>query len=303
MEVSVGEEKLREILARAKQRLLETRDKRVRPLTDDKILTSWNGLAVTALCKGYQVTGERRYLEAAIRNAEFVQRELFRDGALTHAYRQSVHSSGEFLEDYAYYIRGLIDLYESDNSGDNNRWLQFALILAEKAGQFMDADGAFYLRPDNQPDLIFRPKEETDGSMPAPGSVMLLNLLKLHRLTERKEMQEMAERGLRFLSGLLARYPSGMTSALFAVDFQLSRKIEIVIVGEGEVRDGMLAEAYKRFMPNRVIAFASHAQAEGPLFEGRKSSDGATRGYVCIDSVCSLPALTVEDFVKRLGEI
>ncbi len=303
LEVSVGETELKAIVARAKAKLLEARNKRVRPLTDDKILTSWNGLAVTALCKGYQVTGDKKYLEAAIANAEFVRRELYREGELTHAWRQSVHSTGAFLEDYAYYIRGLIDLYESDTLGDNSRWLHFAVELTDRAGQFMDADGYFYLRPDKQDDLIFRPKEETDGALPAPGSVMLLNLLKLHRITERREFLEMAQRGLRAISGQLARYPSGMTSALFAVDFHLSRKVEIVIVGDGEPRDGMLREAYKRFLPNRVIAFAKASQGNGPLFEGRQSTDGATRGYVCIDSVCSLPAMTVEDFAKRLSEI
>ncbi len=303
LEVSVGETELKAIVTRGKAKLLDARNRRVRPLTDDKILTSWNGLAVTALCKGYQVTGEKKYLEAAVANAEFVRRELYRDGKLTHAWRQSIHSSGEFLEDYAYYIRGLIDLYESDTLGDNSRWLSFVLELADKAAQFMDADGFFYLRPDKQDDLIFRPKEETDGALPAAGSVMLLNLLKLHRLTEKRELLDMAQRGLRAISGQLARYPSGMTSALFAVDFQMSRKIEVVIVGDGDTRDGMLSEAYKRFLPNRVIAFAPASGGKGPLFEGRLSTDGATRGYVCIDSVCSLPALTVEDFAKRLSEI
>ncbi len=303
LEVSVGETELKAVVTRAKAKLLEARNKRVRPLTDDKILTSWNGLAVTALCKGYQVTGDKKYLEAAIANAEFVRRELYREGKLTHAWRQSVHSTGEFLEDYAYYVRGLIDLYESDTLGDNSRWLHFAVELTDKAGQFMDADGYFYLRPDKHDDLIFRPKEETDGALPAPGSVMLLNLLRLHRLTEKRELLEMAQRGLRAISGQLARYPSGMTSALFAVDFHLSRKVEIVIVGEGETRDGMLREVYKRFLPNRIIAFAKASDGEGPLFEGRHSTDDTTRGYVCIDSVCSLPALTVEDLAKRLGEI
>lgn len=303
MELSVGEDQLKSVLRTATTKLLEARGRRVRPLTDDKILTSWNGLAVSALCKGYQVTGDGRYLDAAIRNAEFVQRELWRDGKLTHAWRQSVHSPGEFLEDYAYYIRALIDLYESDNRSDNNRWLEFAVTLADRVAQFTDADGAFYLRPDKQDDLIYRPREESDSSVPAPGSVMLLNLLKLHRLNEKNEYMEMAQRGLRAISGQLARYPSGMTSALFAVDFYLSRKVEIVIVGEGAVRDGMLQEIHRRFLPNRVIAIAGTSGGTGPLFEGRASTDGATRGYVCIDSVCSLPALTVEDFAKRLGEI
>lgn len=299
---SIGAPEMDAIIARAKEKLMAVRSKRVRPLTDDKILTSWNGLALSALCKGYQITDDHRYLAAAIKNAEFVRSELFKDGRLTHAYRQGVHSTGEFLEDCAFYLRGLIDLYESDNSGSNDRWLQFAIALADNAKQFIDTDGTFYLRPDNQSDLIFRPKEETDGAIPSPGSVILQNLFKLHRITEKREYLELAERGLRAISGQLARYPSGMTSALFAVDYYLSDKVEIVIVGDGEIRDGMLGEIYKRFLPNRIIAFAKDGAASGPLFEGRQNGDGQTRGYVCRNSVCTLPALSVDDFRRRLSE-
>jgi uncharacterized protein YyaL (SSP411 family) len=132
---------------------------------------------------------------------------------------------------------------------------------------------------------------------------MLLNLFKLHRITENRDHLELAERGLRAISGQLARYPSGMTSALFAVDYYLSDKVEIVIVGDGDVRDAMLAEVYRRFLPNRIIAHGKGASAVGPLFEGRQNSDGQTRGYVCRNSVCTLPALTVEDFRQRLSDL
>ncbi|MBD3402969.1 DUF255 domain-containing protein, partial [candidate division GN15 bacterium] len=111
-------------LADCRAKLFAVRSKRVRPLTDDKVLTSWNGLALSALCRGYQVTEEARYLEAARKNAMFVRQELFVNEALTHSWREGKHSTGQFLEDYAYYIRGLIDLYESDSSADNIRWLE-----------------------------------------------------------------------------------------------------------------------------------------------------------------------------------
>ncbi len=98
------------------KKLLDVRNKRTRPLTDDKILTSWNGLALSALCKGYQITGDRRYLDAAIKNAEFIRDKLYVDGKLVHSFREGRHSDGEFLEDYAFYVKGLLDLYESDGS-------------------------------------------------------------------------------------------------------------------------------------------------------------------------------------------
>ncbi len=123
-------------MASARARLFEARKKKVRPLTDDKILTSWNGLALSAFCRGFQITGEIKYLQISIDNATFVQEELFEGGRLTHSYRNGIHSSRQFVEDYAYYIRGLLDLYESDLSESHGRWLDFSIYLAETSVDF-----------------------------------------------------------------------------------------------------------------------------------------------------------------------
>ncbi|MGH8016597.1 MAG: thioredoxin domain-containing protein, partial [Candidatus Zixiibacteriota bacterium] len=158
-------------LEKSKKALLQERSKRIRPHTDDKILTSWNGLALSAFCRGYQVTGEKRFLEAAIKCATFIRKNLYKNRELTHSYREGVHSNGQFLEDYSFFIRGLIDLYESDKILCNDEWMTLAQELADDAVKlFADANGKFYLRPDGQDDLLFRPKEERDGAIPAAGS-------------------------------------------------------------------------------------------------------------------------------------
>ncbi len=291
-------------LAKSRAKLLTERAMRIRPLTDDKILTSWNGLALTALCRGYQVTGDRRYLEAAIMNAGFVSRVLWNRGELTHSYRQGKHSTGQFLEDYAYYVRGLIDLYESDHSRQNERWLKLASELTDRATVlFLDGDGTFYLTPADQDDLIMRPRNESDGSLPAPGSIMISNLFKLNRLTGSNRFYVAGEEALHMLSGKMERNPSAMTSAMLALDYYLLDKIEIVLVGTGPERDSMLRVLHSRFLPNRVIAVSDDGNSSLPLLEGRQSRNGEVRAFVCRNSVCRLPAETADELREQLQDL
>ncbi|MEA1981387.1 MAG: thioredoxin domain-containing protein, partial [candidate division Zixibacteria bacterium] len=195
-------------IEKAKDILFVARSKRIRPLTDDKQLTSWNGMALTAFCKGYQITGNSRYLKAAVNNATFVNDILFKNSNLTHSYREGNHLRTQMLEDYAFYVDGLLNLYETDPSGNNNKWLELAIKMTERAIElFMDKNSRFYLRPEGLNDLIYRPSEESDGAVPASGSYMIRNLIKINRLTENKNYLSLAESCLKSLSGYIAKSP------------------------------------------------------------------------------------------------
>lgn len=287
-----------------KQKVMLHRDKRVRPLTDDKILTSWNGLMLCALCVGYQVTGDRKYLEAARKNAQFVHDTLYRDGRLTHSYREGNHSRGEFLEDYGYYLHGLVELYQTDPSSDNQCWLAWANELGRHAVEtFMDGMGTLFLREADQKDLIVRPKDEHDGALPAAGSYLIHALMKLGRLAGDNDHTAAGQKAIRAVSGLMAKQPAAMSSALLALDYHLDDKIEIVIVGEGDEKNKMVRTVYGRYLPNVVLAQSPDGRNTSPLFEGRSITNGEVTAYVCRNSACRLPVTTATEFEKQLDAV
>ena len=132
---------------------------------------------------------------------------------------------------------------------------------------------------------------------------MISNRLRLHRLTTESAYRESAEKALRAISGLVARYPGGMTSALFAIDYYFSDKVEIVVIGAGKGREEMLREIYQRYLPNRIIALGDGSGGGGALFEGRTAADGGVAAYVCVNSVCQLPVSTVVELREQLDRI
>jgi uncharacterized protein YyaL (SSP411 family) len=304
MREQADEAELDAYLSECRRELLEARSARIRPATDDKILVSWNGLALSALARGYQVTREKRYLEAAEKNASFVRDVLNRDGHLMHAFRKGNSSHGDFLEDYAFYIRGLIDLSESDPSENGSRWLEFAERLADQAlTRFLGEDGQFYLRPEGQSDLIMRPRDAYDGALPAPGSVMIHNLFKLNRLTGKQEYLTAGERALKAVSGNIQRMPSAMTTALLALDFYVNDKIEVVVIGSREARREMLDAVYRRYIPNRVIAISDTGDEKLPLFQDRSLDGSPARAFVCKNATCGLPAEDISTLNEQLREL
>lgn len=299
----MSDEEFEKNIIENKKRLLEARSKRIRPLTDDKILSSWNGMALSAFCAGYRTTSNDKYLETAVDNALFVSENLWRDGKLIHSYCKGSYSSGEFLEDYAFYTKGLLDLYETDTK-NNDRWLEFAVILTDRATElFLDSSGHFFLREDNLSDLIIRPSNEIDNAIPSPGSIMIGNLIKISRLTDDNRYLEIAERCLKALTAKMDNYQGGMTSALASLDYYMNDKIEIVIIGSDKISRDMLKTAYKQFIPNRIIAYSKEGNSNLPLFEGRKNKNNKSIAYVCLNSVCNLPVYSADELKNQLARI
>ncbi len=291
-----GQEQYDRIIAEGRDILFHLRNERIRPGTDDKILVSWNGLAIAGFCRGYQITGEEKYHKAAVGAARFIRKELYDDGRLRHSYRKGKISEGEFLEDYAYIIPALIDLYEITHDFD---WIEFSCDLARRAvTEFADDTGWFYLAPDGQKDHFIRPSDVHDGAIPAPGSILIQGLIRLAGITGDKTFQKQAEKSLSALVPQIGQIPNAMVSAAQALFMIFAEKLEIVVVGK-ENREALEREINRFYHPNRVVIISDDGLENIPLLEGRTSS-GPTVAYVCRNNACGAPARTVEELRARL---
>jgi len=208
------------ILISAQKKLFQARAERRRPHLDDKILCAWNGLMISALCAGYNELDDKQYLQAAINCATFIRDKMFIDDLLHRSYCKGEASHLAVLEDYAYLIQGLLDLYESSNSTE---WKTWAIKLqAQEDSLFWDSSehGYFYAQ-ENAPGVILRKKDYTDGAIPSANGVTALNLLRLHSQTSEQKYLDRAKELLVALSGLIEQFPAAAVSTLLAVDYMI----------------------------------------------------------------------------------
>ncbi len=294
----------------AREELWKARESRIHPGTDDKVLASWNGLMISALAQAFQVLGDARHLAAASAAARFVLGTMRgSDGRLlatartvegkTHAHLNA------YLDDYAFLIQGLIDLYESDF---DETWLREALALeVVVADQFADAEnGGWFTTGRDHEALIARLKNPHDGALPSGNGVQVLNLLRLAEITGRGELGKKAERAMLSVGALANQYPAAFSQLLVAADFLAAGPREIVVAGEPEgiaVR-GMLEEIRGRFLPERIVVLARRGADESllPLVSGKSPGNSGARAFVCRNYTCREPVDTREALGKVLSE-
>ena len=284
---------------RIRQDLLEHRSRRARPLLDDKILTDWNGLMIAALAQAGFVFNEPSYTTRAEEAARFILDRLYLDGHLLHRYRDGEAAIDGFVDDYAFMIWAMLELYRAT---DEVAWFEKAVELqARQSELFEDPDGGgfFFTRAGGE-ELLVRQKEFGDGAIPSGNSVSLYNLMRLGRMTGNVSYEESATALIRSAAGLLAQIPSAMTGLLVGLDFWLGPSIEIVIAeGEGTtVMDEVLRD---RYLPRAVVLHVSASSAEqlsglAPFTSEQRSIGGRATAYVCRDFTCSAPVTTAEDF-------
>ncbi len=302
--LSIDQGELIESMVGARGELLKARGKRVAPDTDDKVLASWNGLAISALAQTYQVFEDERYLDAARTAAKFVLTKMRQaDGRLFATSRHSKAHLNAYLADYSYMIAALIDLYESDF---DEYWLREAQKLSDVLEEsFLDREnGGFFTTGEEHEQLIARLKEPHDGALPAPGAVHALNLSRLTALTGDSRLASIAEMTIRSVGELANRYPSAFGQLLLAVDFLQSSPREIVISGtpSDAMTEAFLAQVRKTFLPSRVVALA-HPQADSdllPLLQDRGSEGSPPSTFVCRNQTCDIPATDLETLARQL---
>jgi uncharacterized protein YyaL (SSP411 family) len=293
------------IISQAKAKLLKEREKRVKPFRDDKILTSWNGLMLSGLADAYEITGAPRYREVAAQTVEFIFTEMFREGTLLHTYRNGQAKLRCFLDDYAFLIAGLLDLYEAT--------LERALL--ERAVQLTevmilefwdDIDGAFFYTGKSHEELISRSKPAFDGSIPSGNSVATQVLLRLFHYSGKEDYLRRAEKVLRLYYDALEKQPFGSTSMIEALDYYLEKPKEIVLMGdpENQATQEMLRKVHSIYLPNKTLQVVKPGEPLGktsPLLEGKSQIDGKPTAYVCQNFTCSPPVTEWDDLKGLLG--
>ncbi len=302
-------EEARRRLEKARAKLLQARSRRPRPLLDDKVLTAWNGLMISAFARAYQVLGERRYLEAATRAAEFVTSNLYdpRSRSLLRRYREGRAAIGGKHSDYAFLIQGLIDLYETSLEG---RWLQMALDLTDTQNRlFLDSEGGGFFNTDGKDDsVLFRLKESYDGAEPSPNSVAALNLLRLGHAGGRREWIGLATKTIQAFRERIDRNPEALPQMMAAVDFHISKPRQIVIAGDrsDSLTQKLLQEVHKRFIPGKILLLADGGRAfrrlaeKAPALAAMGPRQGKSTAYVCRNFVCDLPTSDPSQLGKLL---
>jgi uncharacterized protein len=289
-------------MTRAKEAMYKVRLKRPRPKTDDKILTSWNGLAVSGLSFCGVVLGEPAYVEAAERAARFILEKNSKDGKLLRRYAGGEAALDGTLEDYAFFIQGLLDLFESTSEP---RWLEEAIRLGRvMMDNYEDKEGGgFYLTLTAEPARL---KETYDGPTPSGNSVAVVDLLRLAELTGEESFREGTERAIRTFGRELERQPTGHTVMLAGADLLLNGTREIVISApSSETGKAMKSEAFRTFVPDKVVLMATtktfdRLSSLSSLLEGRNPTRKA-RAFVCKNFACLLPADSVEALRSQLA--
>ena len=291
---------LKASLEESKRILFERREKRVKPDRDEKVLTAWNGLMMPSFAEAGVVLNRPDYTRAARRNAEFVLSNLREDGRLLRTWKDGRAKFNGYLEDYAFLAEGLLTLFETTGE---SRWLTEALALADRMiDEFWDNEGGgFFFTGKSHENLIVRSKDYFDNATPSGNSVAAMVLLRLATLTGRENYRNLAMAVLREVGDQVRRYPSGFGYALSAADFLLSTPKEVAIVGrdEADVRP-MLAETWRRYVPNKVVAAGFVDLGITPLLANRPLVNGLATAYVCEHFTCKQPVTDVSELATQL---
>jgi uncharacterized protein YyaL (SSP411 family) len=288
-----------EAFAAARARLFAARAERVRPGTDDKVLVAWNGMAIEALCDGYRVLGDRRYLEAAQRAGAFLLERCVVDGRVRRSWQGGSAPFAGYLEDHASLANALLALFESDFEG---RWLRAAKqVLQTTRDHFRAEDGSFYFTADDHEQLLARTKSASEGATPSGIAMAARAFLRAGLLLGDDAVYQLGAGALRANHALLAHSPASAPALMRAVQLHLGAPKEIVIAGRPDDArtQALLRAAWRRFPQPGVVACVHNGNREAlvaisKVFDGKLPRDGAPCAYVCERGVCQAPVTTVD---------
>ncbi len=296
-------------IASIRERLRVVRARRSAPGLDDKILAGWNGLTISAFARAARaLSADRdRYLAVAKRAADFVVTNMRKEGRLRRSYASGRAELEAYLEDYAFVIAGLIDLFEACSEV---RYLELAIELdGVLAKHYEDERGGFFRTADDSEKLLVREKPLEDGAIPSGNSVQALNLLRLYELTTQDSYLARAERLLRVFGDRLSRSPGSADELLLALDFFGATRREVVIVAPGAERGPLDDVVSTTFVPNHVFVRAITGQGVDtlarrvPFVESKIAIEDKATAYVCERQQCELPTSDPKVLAKQLAKV
>ncbi len=296
-----SEGEVRQSLARSREKLLAIRNKRPRPHLDDKIIASWNGLMISAFARAARVLNDSRYLESAVRAAEFVRANLWDKSQLYRSYREGRGGVTGFADDYAFVTQGLLDLYEASFDVE---WFKFAVELQQTQDRlFLDEkNGGYFSTSGKDKSVVLRMKDDNDSAEPAASSVAALNLLRLAQIRDDETLRKRAEKSIAAFTPQISHFPSAMPQMLVAFDYSLAKPKQIVIAGKRDAPDthALLGEVSRHFLPNTIVLLADGAEGQKYLQEklealtAMSQLDGKATAYACENFVCRAPVNRVD---------
>jgi len=288
------------LLQSAKSKMSAERATRIRPHLDDKILASWNGLMLGAFARAGIVLGDEKYLAAAEANLKFVRQNLWdeKSKSLFHRWRDGERDNVQLLEGYAFYLSGVIELYEATL---NPAHLDFAIELADALlDKFFDpANGGFWQSPAGANDLILRVKDDYDGAEPSGNAVAVLSLLKLGKISGKQNFTDAAELTLQLFAGRLQNQPAAHAFMLHALDFWLDEPRRVVICGDTNSTNfhKLLFAAHSIYQPNKIVLGNSGAVES---FAKTLAAKDEAVAFVCVGNTCQLPTNDTEKLREQL---
>ena len=300
-ELDLAPDELRLRMAKIDAQLLETRQQRPRPATDDKIITAWNGLLLIALAEAARTLGNETYLQTASELAGFMISNLKTDSGWMRTWRNGKSKHNATLRDLAATGLGLLALYETDF---DNQWFQEALQISESILEhYQDPDGGFYDTRVDQTDLITRPKSVQDTPFPSGNSLALQLLLQMYNFTGDGRYADPVDRALRGMQSAASRYPTAFAGWLIALDSAIGPRHQLALISNSD--DGRRTEfldlVNTRYLPFLTRAAGLPSDPNGPdLLQGRSKIGEHATAYLCQGFVCNAPTDSVEEFADQL---
>ena len=297
----ISEQEVHKILNSCCEKLLKVRSSRIPPGLDDKVLVSWNSLMITAFAKGYRVTNDVRYLNAAKDCISFIETNLFVDGNLMRTYKNKIAKIDGYLEDYSYFINALLDVFEIE---PDSKYLKLSLKLGHHLiNHFWDSENSnFFMTSDEHEKLIIRPKSNYDLSLPSGNSVSSFVMLRLYHLSQEPIFLEIATKIMESQAQIAAENPFGFGYLLNTISMYIQKPVEITIVNieNSEICQSLLLD----YLPNSImIEIKNPSQletlSEYSFFAGKIFED-KTSVFVCKDFSCSLPLRTLDEIKLNL---